>query len=501
VRRGAAVTAVAVAVAAGAWALLRGGDSAFPAPRELTVAGSWAAPNADLAGSRAAPGSKIDTHSVGRLRRLWRFTLDEPPTFSGVLASTPLVLAGRVFVQTLHSNVYALDADTGKVVWKLRLERDSGGPNGLAAGGGRLFGSTDTSLFALDPSTGAVAWTRRLTGAQEPIDMAPAVAGGLVFTGSTAQHPGGKGRLYAVDATTGRVRWRLTTVRDAWADPAVASGGSLWWTPTLGDDGRLYVGTGNPLPWGGTPAAPNGRAYAGPALYTDTLLALDARTGSIEWYDQVTPHDVRDYDFSLPPILARAGGRDLVVGGGKGGRVVAWDRRSHRRLWTASVGLHRNDEGPLPRQPVQVCPGLLGGILTPMAHAGGRIYVPVVDLCMRGSAVGYESFMSADYASGRGELVALDAATGARVWTRKLPSPVFGCATASADLVVTATYDGRVYAVDADTGATRWSAREPAGVNGCPAVAGDLLVVPAGAEPSTIPTPTPVVDAYRLAPR
>lgn len=500
-RRTAAVAAVVLAAAAGAWLLLAGRDPGFPTPKELGVPGTWAAPNADLAGSRAAPGSAIDSRSVGRLRRLWRFTLPEQPTFSGVVASTPLVLGGRVYVQTLRSNVYALDADTGAVVWKLKLDRESGGPNGLSAGDGRLFGSTDTTVFALEPASGRRVWTRRLTSAREPIDMAPAVAGGLVFIGSTAQRAGGKGRLYALDAATGRVRWSLTTVRDAWADPTVASGGSLWWTPTVDRDGSLYVGTGNPLPWGGTPEAPNGGSYAGPALYTDTLLALDARTGSLDWYDQVIPHDVRDYDFSLPPILARAGGRDLVVGGGKGGRVVAWDRHSHRRVWTAAVGLHRNDSGPLPRTPVTVCPGLLGGILTPMAHAGGRIYVPVVDLCMQGSAVGYESFMSADYAAGRGELVALDAATGARVWTRRLPAPVFGCATASADLVLTATYDGRVYALDADTGTTRWTAREPAGINGCPAVAGDLLVVPAGAEPSTIATPTPVVDAYRLAPR
>lgn len=488
-RRAVAVAATAAALAAGlgAWLLLRGDDSP-----------GWAAPNADAAGTRAAERSAIDARSVGTLRRAWRFAIPEPPTFSGAIASTPLVLDGRVYVQTLRSNVYALDADTGAVVWKRRFERVDGGPNGLAAVGDSLFGSTDTTLFALERGSGATIWSRRLTSPREPIDMAPAVADGIVFTASTAQRPGGKGRIYAVDAATGRVRWRLTTVRDAWADPTVASGGSVWWTPTLDGDGRLYVGTGNPLPWGGTRAAPNGGAYAGPALYTDTLLALDARTGAIDWYDQVTPHDVRDYDFSLPPILARAGGRDLVVGGGKGGRVIAWDRRSHRRVWTASVGLHRNDSGPLPRRLVSVCPGLLGGILTPMAHAGGRIYVPVVDLCTRGSAVGYESFMSIDYASGRGEVVALDAASGARVWTRKLPSPVFGCATAAADLVVTATYDGRVYALDADTGATRWTAREPAGVNACPAVAGDLLVVPAGAEPPSIATPTPVVDAYRL---
>jgi outer membrane protein assembly factor BamB len=419
--------------------------------------------------------------------------LPDEPTFSGSISATPLVLDGRVYVQTLRSNVYALDADTGRVVWKRIFDRQSGGPNGLAADGGRLYGNTDTDAFALDRDSGAVVWQRRLTTARQPVDIAPAVADGLVFTSVTAQRPGGKGRIVALDAQTGALRWTFTSVRDRFADPKVASGGGAWWTPTIAD-GTLYVGTANPLPWGGTPAAPNGGSYAGRVLWTDSLLALDAQTGALRWYDQVTPHDVRDYDFAQPPVLAG----DLVVGSGKSGRVIAWNRETHRRVWQAEVGLHRNDTGPLPARPVEVCPGLLGGVVTPLAVAAGRVFVPVVDLCMRGSATGYESFMSVDYAKGRGAVAALDLATGRRLWARRFASPVFGCATAANDTVVTATYDGRVSVLDAADGRTLWSAREPAGVNSCPSVAGDLLVVPAGAEPSTIATPTPVVDAFRV---
>ena len=84
------------------------------------------------------------------------------------------------------------------------------------------------------------------------------------------------------------------------------------------------------------------------------------------------------------------------------------------------------------------------------------------------------------------------------VKTRRFPSPVFGCATAAGAAVFTTTYAGRVYALAQSSGRTLWSAREPAGSNACPAVAGNLLVVPAGAEPSSISTPTPVVDGYSL---
>jgi outer membrane protein assembly factor BamB len=294
------------------------------------------------------------------------------------------------------------------------------------------------------------------------------------------------------------VRWRRSTVPGAWANPRTASGGGVWWTPSAAG-GVLYAGVGNPLPWGGTPREPNGAAYRGASPYTDALLALGLGDGRVRWFDQVVPHDVRDQDFTLPPVLARAGARELVIGGGKGGRVIAWDRRTRRRVWERAVGRHRNDAGPLPRTPVTVCPGLFGGVLTPMAYARGTLFVPVVDLCMRGSAIGYEPLSGVDVAHrGRGELVALDAASGRVRWRRALPSPVFGCATVAGDVVFTSTYAGRVLAFDAATGRTRWSAQEPAGVNSCPAVAGNLLVVPAGADPGTFATPTYVVDAYAL---
>jgi outer membrane protein assembly factor BamB len=454
----------------------------------------WPSPNHDLAGTRATTATAIDARSVVQLRVAWRFRFPEQPTLSGVAASTPLVAAGRVYVQTLNSNVYALDARTGRVVWRCPFHRASGGPNGLAAAGGRLFGSTDTATFALDAATGRVLWERRLTTTRQPIDIAPLAADGLVFTSSVGMHPGGRGRLFALSAGTGKVVWSFDTIERPWADPTVATGGGAWWTPTVDASGRLYVGVSNPLPWGGTRAEPNGGAYAGPARYTDSLLVLDRRTGRLEWFDQVTPHDVRDYDFALPPMLV--GG--LVIGGGKAGRVVAWNAATHRRAWSATVGRHEHATGPLPRRRVTICPGLLGGILTPMASAAGRVFVPVVDLCMRGSATGIPDLYATGYGHGRGELVALNAKTGARLWVHRMASPNFGCATVANDVVFTASYLGRVEALAAADGRVLWAAQEPAGVNACPAVAGKYVYVEAGAEPQEIRTPTPQLVAYRL---
>jgi alcohol dehydrogenase (cytochrome c) len=207
---------------------------------------------------------------------------------------------------------------------------------------------------------------------------------------------------------------------------------------------------------------------------------LDASTGRLLWHDQVTPHDIRDYDFQATPILATLGGNELVLGAGKAGRVIAWNRQTRQRLWAAVVGLHRNDTGPLPRRRVTVCPGLLGGVETPMAYADGALFVPVVDLCGWGSAVSQQTLTSVDPSQGKGRLVALDAVTGRTKWERRLPSPDFGCATVANDAVFTSTYDGRVYALAARDGAILWRARMRAGVNACPAVVGDLLLVGAG---------------------
>jgi outer membrane protein assembly factor BamB len=459
-----------------------------------TRGAEWRAPNFDLAGTRANPAGVIGAANVRRLRVAWRFVFPENTTYSGLDAATPLVRGDRVYVQTLRSNVYALDLTSGRVIWRRRYDSVDGGPNGLAAAGPRLFGSTNTGVFALDRATGRQLWRVRLTSGENPIDVAPVAARGLVVTSTTGMHPGGKGTLYALDQRTGRVRWRFVTIRGAWADPHEASGGGAWWPGSVAAGGTLYVGNSNALPFGGSHAHPNGGAYAGSALYTDSLLALDLASGRLRWYDQVVPHDVRDYDFAVSPIVGRA----KVFGAGKNGEVYAWDAATHRRLWTAAVGRHRNDAGPLTARDETVCPGLFGGVLTPMALAAGRLLVPVVDLCYRGSAYGFPSFNTTDPARGRGELVALSAATGRRLWMRRLPSPAFGCATVSRDVVFTATYTGAVYAFAARDGRPLWHAREPAGINACPAVAGDTLLVGAGAEPSTIRTPTPQLTAYRL---
>jgi alcohol dehydrogenase (cytochrome c) len=441
-------------------------------------AATWAQPNGDRSGTRSAHGASIDSGNVARLHVAWRFRIPVTPRESGVVTATPLAVGRVVYLQDMLSNVYAIDASSGALVWKHRLDAGTPGPNGLSFDRGLVYGSTDTTVFALDASTGRARWSHRILGRRESfVDIAPLAAHGLVYTATTGYGPGTRGALYALDERTGATRWRFDTIHGPWLHPDEAGGGGAWQTPTLAG-GTLYVGTANPLPWGGSRGRPNGGAYPGAALWTDSLLALDAKTGALRWFDQVTPHDLRDHDFQNPPIVT---GR-LVVGSGKAGRVIAWDATTHRRAWETAVGLHRNDSGPLPPMSVSVCPGLLGGVETPAAVSAGRVFVPVVDLCYRENATGgaAASFQRLDPARGAGRLVALDLATGRRLWAEPLPSPDFGCATVVHDVVFTSTYAGFVYALASRDGRRLWSARLPAGINACPSVAGTRLYVAAG---------------------
>jgi alcohol dehydrogenase (cytochrome c) len=456
----------------------------------------WAQPNSDTASTRAARGTSIHASNVTSLRVAWRFRFTMAPRESGVATATPIVANGVVYAQDMESNVFALRASDGTLLWQRLFHAGTPGPNGLAVAGGRVFGSTDERVFSLDARNGRVRWSRRLLRPVDSfVDVAPLVTGGLVYTATTGYGPGTRPSIYALDAATGAVRWRFDTIQRPWPHPRQAGGGGVWQTPSV-VDGVLYAGTANPLPWGGSPQLPNGGAFAGPALYTDSLLALGAGDGSLHWFDQVTPHDVRDHDFQNPPIVSG----NLVVGSGKAGRVIAWDRTTHRRRWSASVGRHLNDLGPLPPRRVSVCPGLLGGVETPAAVAGGRVFVAAVDLCYRENSTGAaaQSFGSTDPSSGRGSVTALDLATGRSLWSAPLDSPPFGCTTVAGDVVFVPTFDGFVRAYDAASGHVLWRARARAGINACPSVAGDTLYVAAGTPERSFRHPRFELIAYRL---
>jgi outer membrane protein assembly factor BamB len=475
-----------------------GSGGAGPPPEWAANPGGWPSHNLDLSNTRADFDTRIDARDVATLKPRWTFSLHGGGIF-GVFTSNPIVLGGVVYFEDSDSAVFALRLSTGKLVWQHDYHSltPSGGPNGVAYGYGLLYGETEDSLFALNPDSGRQIWIRKLTSsAQEGIDMAPQLYDGKVLIstipGNAASfyYAGAYGVVYALDARTGKVVWSFSTVKGGaklWGDPEQNGGGGLWYPPAVDSQGRLFIGVANPSPYPPTASDPDARSRPGPNLYTDSLVALDGANGKLLWYQQVTPHDLRDYDFQDSPIVVTMpvhGVRtEIVIGAGKSGQVIAFNAADGKRLWSLAIGKHNKYEfGPLPTTPVVYCPGSLGGVLTPMAEARGVVFVPWIDVCFKGSATG---LAAGGPHTTTGGLAAVNAATGAIIWKRTLPDIDSGAATVANDVVFTSTYNGTIYAFSTKSGATLWATKAPYGINSFPAITRTMLIVGASA-PATL---------------
>ncbi len=497
--------AAAAAVAGGVAAASRAASSVgSPPPEYQSESAGWPAHNYDLSNTRATTASGINASNVAKLHPIWSFKIPGSGPF-GNFATTPVVQNGVVYIQDLNSNVYALDQATGKVKWEHKFNSPSIGPNGVAVGYGHVYGATEKIVFALDPASGKVVWTKQIAPTVHVgIDMAPQLYDDKVLVstvpGSGIKHfyeAGAIGIVWALDAASGKTVWTFDTYPPA--KKGKISGGGLWYPPAVGADGTVYLGVANPGLWPNSPKNPNAALRPGPNLYTDSLVALDGATGKLKWYRQVIAHDVRDYDLMIAPILANsASAQPLVIGAGKMGRVYAWNSSSGKAVWTAAVGKHENDIGPLPKKEVTICPGDFGGVETPMALADGTLFVPWLDLCAVGSATS-ESVPAQNFATATGGLTAFDAASGTVKWSVKLPHADFGAATVANDVVFTSDFTGKVYAYSTASGKLLWSAQAPAGINAFPAVTQDMLLVGAGTPGlGTIKKPVFSLVAYGL---
>jgi outer membrane protein assembly factor BamB len=515
-RRGAAVamlTLVAVALLAGCG----GGGSSSSASKESDGSGGTggagteaAYPGMDLANTRSATGP-IDRESVEGLKLAWKLPSETQSTY-GAYSASPVVSGGVVYMQDLESNVQAVDLESGELLWETKLESPDQGPNGVAVEDGMVFGATADSAFALDAETGKELWTTELTTVpKEAIDMSPGVHDGLVYvstvpTDVTSAYNGGiPGILWALDAKTGAKEWHFDTApQGLWSKQhkAINAGGGLWYAPSFDEEGGMYVGTGNPVPFPGAEGLPWGKSRPGPNLYTDSLVKLNAKTGKLEWYHQVTPHDVYDWDFQDPPILVEAGGKKLAIGAGKSGQVVAVDQKTGKVAWQTAVGKHnghdddgllamRGEYSKLPKQ-AEVYPGVIGGVIAPMAASKTTLFVPIVVHPLtveNGETIGEGEVMG-------GEVVALDLATGKVKWSNPYEQPAFGAPVVVNDTVFFTTFEGTLHGVDAGTGGELWTAALPAGSNSGVVAAGDSLVVAAGI--AVAEGQVPALTAYRL---
>jgi glucose dehydrogenase len=473
-----------------------------------TLTGSGYA-NHDLSNTRSTAGP-ITATSVKKLAVAWRRPLKAQSQY-GAYASIPVITGGVIYSQDLESNVEAINRGTGAVLWTKSYNSPDQGPNGVVVGGGKVFGATATSAFALDQKTGKEIWRVKLIRNEgEGIDMTPGYHHGLVYVSTVPGNndkfyvEGTKGILYALNAKTGKRVWTFDTApTKTWSakHTNINLGGGLWHAPAFDAQGGMYFGVGNPGPFPGTEEYPWGKSRPGPNLYTNSLVKLDAKTGKLKWYYQLTPHDIYDWDLQDPPILAKVKGKPAVIEAGKGGIVIAVDRSSGKLLWKRPVGQHNghdNDgktamKGQYSKlhQGVEVYPGVLGGVIAPMASDGKTIYVPIVN-----NAAVFSASSSQGGQSNTGEIAAIDINTGKIKWDQVFQAPAYGATTVVNDIVFATTFDGQLFGLSAKTGDTVWNASMPANVNTGVAVDGDTVIASAGLAAAQGQQPTMV--AFRL---
>ncbi|HVL25962.1 MAG TPA: PQQ-binding-like beta-propeller repeat protein [Thermomicrobiales bacterium] len=466
-------------------------------PPEYTDAETnWPSENGNLASTRQALGSTIGTETVGQLGEAWTFGVDISATY-GALVSAPAIAGDVLFQQDAMSNVYAVNKTTGESIWTNEHNEavPSGGPNGVGLGYGMavytLGGPGD--VIAVKADSGEEVWRTNIKGLRhEGITMAPLVYDSTVYVSTIPGTPekfyqgNQRGIIVALDLVDGKVLWYFdTTVDNLWGadggNARVNSGGGLWHVPAIDENGKLYVGVGNASPYPGIPEYPAGSSRPGDNDYANAVMRIDADRAAVDWFLNIKPHDLFDLDNQLSPVLGEIDGTPVVFTSGKHGYVVAVDRETGAEIWRTAVGEHKNDDlQELPEEElVEVLPGTLGGVETPIAYAEGVVYAPVYNMASFYNAGGLDA-SSIDITKATGQLVALDAATGEILWDVAQPTGTLAAATVVNDIVFTGGLDGVVRGYNTADGTQVFTYQATAGLNAPFAVSGDYLYIPAG---------------------
>jgi outer membrane protein assembly factor BamB len=459
----------------------------------------WPLPGRDYNNSRYTQDSAITSANISKLQEAWRAELSGLGGFAyGMCSTAPIIAGGIAYVEDTHSSVNAIDLATGHVKWTVGDGSVNPGPNGVALGWGKVFGTRGSdTVVAYDATTGKELWAKKVVDtATAGIDIQPTVFGDQVLVSTvpistSGIYTGGdRGILKALDQKTGEERWRFDTIKttsDLWGNSSVNSGGGSWFPPSIDiDTGRVFWAIANPAPFPGTPDFPNGSSRLGDNLYTDSTLSLDVRTGMYQWHHQHIQHDLFDRDL-LHTMLTEVAGVPIVVSTGKEGRVWANRRDSGEVLWgPVEVGMHMNDQLTELTAATSVLPGSFGGVLTPPALAQGVAYVAMLNAPTMYSA-NQTAYFGSDVGTMHGDLVAIDVATGKILWDASVDGDPTGGATVINDLVVTATFQGNVIAYQRETGKEVWRWKAPGGINSWLSVSGETLVIPVGtANPAVV---------------
>ena len=427
--------------------------------------GDWPSYNKTLTSNRFSQLSQIDKTNAEKLKVLCTYDTGQ---YTGFTSGLLEVNGALIFVT--EYDLFSIDPSTCRENWRTHEDYAPATPQDVNRGAayldGMLFrGTQDGRVLAYDFATGKRIWETAIADPKksESAPAAPIAWNGLVFIGNAGgDFKGVKGRMYALDAKTGKIVWEFYLVPKAEGDPARGplgasplnastwgnslpgvpiTGGATWTSYTLDPDtGLLYVPGGNP----GPDFAPDLRE--GSNLYSSSVVVLDAMTGAYKSHFKILLKDWHDWDVSgAPAIIKTAGGKKVLSVAPKDGYLYGFDLDTNALLYRQPVTRIENEGAPFAvGKPIHFCPGSTGG-----AEWNGPAYDPQlnlifigeVDWCTTVTLLPAEKIV----AIAPGKPWSGEASINPfNMWGK--PDPVFD-------------WSGWTYAVDADTGAWRWRAK------------------------------------------
>jgi alcohol dehydrogenase (cytochrome c) len=454
---------------------------------------NWLTYSGDYAGRRFSPLDQINPGNARTLVAKWVYQT----AGTGKLETTPLVVDGILYATGQDDRAFALDGRTGRPIWLYQRQLPSdirpccGRVNrGFAILGDKVvFGTLDAHLIALDAKTGSVIWD--VTAADYKwgysFTAAPLAVKNLIVLGVSGGEYGVRGFIDAYDATTGERKWRFYTVpgpgepgHDTWEGDSWKVGGAPAWNTGTYDPStnQLFWPTGNPAP------SNRGEGRAGDNLYSNSLLALNADTGQLNWYFQYTKHDEHDWDATQVPVMIDSGSKHLIVQANRNGFFYVIDRANGKLLSANAYGKitwsdSKDAEGrPVANQGAKptleghtVCPGAIGATnwmaptydpQTGLFYVTAREQCDIFSTAPQAYEAGHAYYGSAYFPSEEAEpywgaLRAIDPATGQMKWEFRHPSPSWsGALSTAGGVVFTGDAEGNFIALDAQSGKALW---------------------------------------------
>jgi alcohol dehydrogenase (cytochrome c) len=476
-------------------------------------------------GQRHSSLTGINAKNINRLVPAWSMS------FGGEKQrgqqSQPLIHKGKMFVTASYSRIYAVDSKSGKKLWKYEhrlpegimpccdvINRGAALYDNLV-----IFGTLDAQLVALDQDTGKVVWREKIDdySAGYSYTAAPLIAEGLLITGVSGGEFGVVGRVEARDPKTGKMVWvrpvieghmgylngkenGITgTTNATWPGETWKTGGAATWLGGTYDPktGLAYFGTGNPGPW-------NSHVRKGDNLYSTSTVAIDVKTGQIKWHYQNTPNDGWDYDGVNEFVTFDMDGKRVGAKADRNGFFYVNDAETGKLInafpfvkkvtWATGIDLKTGRPNFVPEnrpgdptgpggdgtkgKSVFSAPGFLGGKnQMPMAYSPktGLFYVPTNEWGMEiwNEPITYKkgaAFLGAGFTikplfdDHIGSLRAINPKTGKVEWEVKNEAPLWGGVLTAGDLVFWGTPEGYLKAADAKTGKVVWQFQTGSGV-------------------------------------